>query len=187
MDKDHASTFCGENLCPKVTVAWLGRLVFVPINASDTLPPTRHQCCRSDASIFPVPSAIATIQIIFIKCIIHAIATAIPCTSCPSDLELGGSTLEALFGPDFGNYRVIALAIGLAAASVIDIERRSIPNYLTGTLFTVGLCVNADHDRWTGLYGSALGTVVALAIVWLFIAIGGLEGATSNSLRPSGR
>lgn len=76
--------------------------------------------------------------------------------------------MEALFGPDFGNYRVIALAIGLAAASVIDIERRSIPNYLTGTLFTVGLCVNADHDGWTGLYGSALGTVVALAIVWLF-------------------
>ena len=76
--------------------------------------------------------------------------------------------MEALFGPDFGNYRVIALAIGLGAASVIDIERRSIPNYLTGTLFTVGLCVNADHDGLTGLYGSALGTVVALAIVWLF-------------------
>ena len=61
--------------------------------------------------------------------------------------------MEELFGPDFGNYRVIALTIGLAAASVIDIDRRSIPNYV-----------------------SALGTVVALAIVWLFYRQGWLGG-----------
>ncbi len=84
--------------------------------------------------------------------------------------------MEVWPGPDFGDYRALALGIGLTVASAIDIGRRLVPNYLTGTLFILGLCLNAYRDGWIGLSGSALGTVVAVGMTWWFYRRGSLGG-----------
>lgn len=84
--------------------------------------------------------------------------------------------MEVWPGPDFGDYRTLALIIGLTVASVIDIGRRLIPNYLTGTIFIAGVCLNGFRDGWIGLSTSALGTVVAVGMTWWFYRRGSLGG-----------
>lgn len=82
--------------------------------------------------------------------------------------------MEFSGGPALGTAHVIVLGVGLTATSVTDLHRRSIPNYLTGLLLAVGLGLNVDQDGWGGFSRSALGSVVAFAIVWWFYRRGSL-------------
>lgn len=98
--------------------------------------------------------------------------------------------MEYSAGSNVGELGAIVLAVGLAATSLTDLHRRSIPNYLTGPLFVVGIGLNVEQDGWGGFLKSAVGCMVALAIVWwfyrrgslgagdvkLFIAIGAVTG-----------
>ncbi len=96
-------------------------------------------------------------------------------------------------GYDVGELRAIVLGVSLAATSLTDLRRRSIPNSLTGPLFVVGLGLNVEQHGWGGFLKSALGSMVALALVWwfyrrgslgagdvkLFTAIGAVTGPTA--------
>lgn len=82
--------------------------------------------------------------------------------------------MESSVGSGVGDYHAIVLGIGLAATSVTDLYRRSIPNYLTGIQFIAGFGLNIYKDGWLGLSKSASGSMVALAIVWWFYRRGSL-------------
>ena len=69
----------------------------------------------------------------------------------------------------------LAVFIGLTA-SVEDLIRREIPNWIPATGVLGGLCAAAGIGGWQGAASSLLGSAIGFAVFLVFYALGGMGG-----------
>jgi len=69
---------------------------------------------------------------------------------------------------------LLAVALGLAA-SVEDLRRRTLPNWLTAAGLAAGLALAAHHG-WYGLWAAAAGAAVGFAILLPLCLMRGMGG-----------
>lgn len=69
----------------------------------------------------------------------------------------------------------LAIFVGLTA-TVEDLARREIPNWIPVTAVAGGLAASAWMHGWSGLGSSLLGTVLGFAVFLVFYLLGGMGG-----------
>ncbi len=69
----------------------------------------------------------------------------------------------------------IAALVGIAA-TVDDLARRRISNWIPGCAFAAGLCLQTVHGGWRGAGSALLGTASGAGVFLIFYLLGGMGG-----------
>jgi len=69
----------------------------------------------------------------------------------------------------------IAALVGIAA-TVDDLARRRISNWIPGVAFVAGLSLQTVHGGWRGAGSALLGTLSGAAVFLIFYLLGGMGG-----------
>ncbi|MBS1831174.1 MAG: prepilin peptidase [Acidobacteria bacterium] len=69
----------------------------------------------------------------------------------------------------------LAIFVGITA-TVEDLARREIPNWIPVAAVAGGVCASAWMDGWGGLGSSLLGTVLGFLVFLVFYLLGGMGG-----------
>lgn len=69
----------------------------------------------------------------------------------------------------------IAALVGIAA-TVDDLARRRISNWIPALAFAAGLCLQTVHAGWRGAGSALLGTVSGAGVFLIFYLLGGMGG-----------
>jgi prepilin peptidase CpaA len=69
----------------------------------------------------------------------------------------------------------IAALVGIAA-TIDDLARRRISNWIPGLAFASGLCLQTVHGGWRGAGSALLGTASGAGVFLIFYLLGGMGG-----------
>jgi prepilin peptidase CpaA len=69
----------------------------------------------------------------------------------------------------------IAALVGIAA-TVDDLARRRISNWIPGIAFAAGVCLQTVHSGWRGAGSALLGTASGAGVFLIFYLLGGMGG-----------